>query len=45
MKLDFFAWIEYFMGSERGAKVRDYVEGVYRGSRLPSASRRLNQDI
>ena len=25
--LDSFAWIEYFMGSERGAKVRDYVEG------------------
>jgi len=25
--LDSFAWIEYFMGSRRGAKVRDYVEG------------------
>jgi predicted nucleic acid-binding protein len=25
--LDSFAWIEYFMGSERGAKVKDYVEG------------------
>jgi hypothetical protein len=25
--LDSFAWIEYFIGSERGAKVRDYVEG------------------
>lgn len=25
--LDSFAWIEYFMGSERGAKVRDYVDG------------------
>jgi len=25
--LDSFAWIEYFMGSEKGAKVRDYVEG------------------
>lgn len=25
--LDSFAWIEYFMGSKRGAKVRDYVEG------------------
>jgi len=25
--LDSFAWIEYFMGSERGAKVRGYVEG------------------
>ena len=24
--LDSFAWIEYFMGSERGAKVKDYVE-------------------
>jgi len=26
--LDSFAWIEYFMGSERGVKVKDYVEGV-----------------
>lgn len=26
--LDSFAWIEYFMGSARGAKVKDYVEGV-----------------
>jgi len=25
--LDSFAWIEYFMGSKRGANVRDYVEG------------------
>ena len=25
--LDSFAWIEYFMGSKRGAKVKDYVEG------------------
>jgi len=25
--LDSFAWIEYFMGSKRGSKVRDYVEG------------------
>jgi len=25
--LDSFAWIEYFMGSKRGAKVRDYIEG------------------
>ena len=25
--LDSFAWIEYFMGSRRGIKVRDYVEG------------------
>ena len=25
--LDSFAWIEYFRGSRRGAKVRDYVEG------------------
>ena len=25
--LDSFAWIEYFMGSKRGTKVRDYVEG------------------
>jgi len=25
--LDSFAWIEYFMGSERGSKVRGYVEG------------------
>ena len=25
--LDSFAWIEYFMGSKRGAEVRDYVEG------------------
>ncbi len=25
--LDSFAWIEYFMGSKKGAKVRDYVEG------------------
>jgi predicted nucleic acid-binding protein len=25
--LDSFAWIEYFMGSKRGAKVRAYVEG------------------
>lgn len=24
--LDSFAWIEYFMGSKRGVKVRDYVE-------------------
>jgi predicted nucleic acid-binding protein len=27
--LDSFAWIEYFMGSERGSKVKDYVEGEY----------------
>ena len=26
--LDSFAWIEYFMGSRRGARVRDYVEGA-----------------
>jgi len=26
--LDSFAWIEYFMGSERGAKVRNYVDGA-----------------
>ena len=26
--LDSFAWIEYFMGSERGARVRDYIEGT-----------------
>jgi predicted nucleic acid-binding protein len=26
--LDSFAWIEYFMGSERGAKVRNYVDGL-----------------
>ena len=25
--LDSFAWVEYFAGSERGARVRDYVEG------------------
>jgi predicted nucleic acid-binding protein len=25
--LDSFAWIEYFMGSERGARVKGYVEG------------------
>ena len=25
--LDSFAWIEYFIGSERGVKVRNYVEG------------------
>ena len=25
--LDSFAWIEYFRGSKRGARVRDYVEG------------------
>lgn len=25
--LDSFAWIEYFMGSRRGTRVRDYVEG------------------
>jgi len=25
--LDSFAWIEYFRGSKRGEKVRDYVEG------------------
>jgi predicted nucleic acid-binding protein len=25
--LDSFAWIEYFMGSKRGVKVKDYVEG------------------
>jgi len=25
--LDSFAWIEYFTGSRRGAKVRDYIEG------------------
>ncbi len=25
--LDSFAWIEYFMGSRKGAKVRKYVEG------------------
>jgi len=25
--LDSFAWIEYFMGSNRGAKIRDYLEG------------------
>lgn len=25
--LDSFAWIEYFMGSEKGFKVRDYVDG------------------
>lgn len=25
--LDSFAWIEYFMGSKRGAKARDYIEG------------------
>jgi len=24
--LDSFAWIEYFTGSSRGAKVRDYIE-------------------
>jgi hypothetical protein len=24
--LDSFAWIEYFIGSERGAKVRNYIE-------------------
>lgn len=26
--IDSLAWIEYFMGSERGTKVRGYVEGV-----------------
>jgi len=26
--LDSFAWIEYFMGSERGVKVRNYVDGL-----------------
>jgi predicted nucleic acid-binding protein len=25
--LDSFAWIEYFRGSERGAKVRNHIEG------------------
>ena len=25
--LDSFAWIEYFIGSERGAKARGYIEG------------------
>ena len=25
--LDSFAWIEYFMGSKRGAKVKAYIEG------------------
>jgi len=25
--LDSFAWIEYFMGSRRGAQVREYIEG------------------
>ena len=25
--LDSFAWIEYFIGSKKGATVRDYVEG------------------
>jgi len=25
--LDSFAWMEYFMGSKKGIKVRDYVEG------------------
>lgn len=25
--LDSFAWIEYFRGSDRGVKVREYVEG------------------
>jgi len=25
--LDSFAWIEYFMGSRRGLKVKDYIEG------------------
>ncbi len=25
--LDSFAWIEYFMGSERGSKVKSYVDG------------------
>ena len=25
--LDSFAWVEYFTGSEKGATVRDYVEG------------------
>ena len=33
--LDSFAWIEYFMGSERGAKVRGYVEG-YEPLYIPS---------
>ncbi|MEM2841259.1 MAG: type II toxin-antitoxin system VapC family toxin [Candidatus Bathyarchaeia archaeon] len=26
--LDSFAWIEYFMGSTRGLKVKDYIEGT-----------------
>jgi len=26
--LDSFAWIEYFMGSKRGTKIKDYVEGI-----------------
>lgn len=26
--LDSFAWIEYFIGSNRGAKVKSYVEGI-----------------
>ena len=26
--LDFFAWIEYFVGSERGVKVRNHVESA-----------------
>ncbi|MBS7617267.1 type II toxin-antitoxin system VapC family toxin [Candidatus Bathyarchaeota archaeon] len=26
--LDSFAWIEYFIGSNRGAKVKNYVEGT-----------------
>ena len=25
--LDSFAWMEYFMGSKRGTKIRDYVDG------------------
>lgn len=25
--LDSFAWIEYFMGSDKGVRVRDYVDG------------------
>jgi len=25
--LDSFAWIEYFMGSKSGSKMRDYIEG------------------
>jgi hypothetical protein len=42
--LDSFAWIEYFIGSKRGSKVRDYVEGENPYIHHQSASQKSNQN-